>query len=86
MLARVQRRTGRQIFLSTHSPDLLRDEGIGLDEVLLLTPGSEDTEVTTAGSHDDIRHLLEGGLSLAEIVIPRTRPDRAAQLALFADA
>lgn len=85
MLARVQRRTGRQIFISTHSPDLLRDEGIGVDEVLLLNPGSEGTEVTSAGSHDDIRHLLEGGLSLADIVIPRTRPSKAAQLALFAD-
>lgn len=86
MLVRVQRRTGRQIFLSTHSPELLRDEGIGLDEVLLLRPGSEGTEVTTAASHKDIRALLEGGLSLADIVIPRTRPEHAGQLSLFADA
>jgi predicted ATPase len=27
MFARIQRRTGRQIILSTHSADLLRDEG-----------------------------------------------------------
>jgi predicted ATPase len=86
MLARVQRRTGRQIFLSTHSPDLLRDEGIGLDEVLLLVPGSEGTEVSTAGSHREIRDLLDGGLSLADVVIPRTRPERADQLTLFGDA
>lgn len=39
MFARIQRRTGRQILVSTHSADLLRDEGIGLDEVLLLLPG-----------------------------------------------
>lgn len=86
MLARVQRRTGRQIFLSTHSPDLLRDEGIGLDEVLLLVPGSAGTEVKTADSHRDIRGLLDGGLSLADIVIPRTRPEQAWQLTLFGDA
>jgi hypothetical protein len=85
MLARVQRQTGRQIFLSTHSPDLLRDEGIGLDEVLLLRPGTEGTQVETAASQKDIRALLEGGLSLAEAVIPRTRPEQAAQLALFGD-
>jgi predicted ATPase len=85
MLARVQRRTGRQIFLSTHSPDLLRDDGIGLDEVLLLVPGSEGTTVLTAASQQDIRHLLEGGLSLAEAVMPRTRPERAEQLSLFGD-
>jgi len=79
MLARVQRRTGRQTFLSTHSPDLLRDEGIGLDEVLLLIPGREGTEVKTAASQQDIRALLEGGLSLADAVIPRTGPEQAAQ-------
>lgn len=83
VLARVQRRTGRQIFLSTHSPDLLRDEGIGLDEVLLLEPGAEGTQVTTAGSHQEIRDLLHGGVSLADVVIPRTRPERAEQLTLF---
>jgi predicted ATPase len=86
MLARVQRRTGRQIFLSTHSPDLLRDEGIDPDEVLLLVPGSEGTEVRTAASQHEIGDLLAGGLSLADAVIPKTRPEHAAQLALFGDA
>jgi len=85
MLARVQRRSGRQIFLSTHSPDLLRDEGIGLDEVLLLIPGREGTTVQTAALQQDIRNLLEGGLSLADAIIPMTAPEQAAQLALFAD-
>jgi predicted ATPase len=85
MLARVQRRTGRQIFLSTHSPDLLRDDGIGLDEVLLLVPGTEGAEVKTAASFQDIRELLAGGLSLADAVIPKTRPEQAGQLTLFGD-
>jgi len=85
MLARVQRRTGRQIFLSTHSPDLLRDEGIGLDEVLLLLPGREGTEVHTAASHQDIGPLLTGGQSLADAVIPKTRPEQVVQLTLFGD-
>ncbi len=86
MLARVQRKTGRQIFLTTHSPELLQDEGIGLDETLLLFPGTEGAEVAPAAALDDIRPLLEGGLSLADVVIPRTRPRGAGQLALFADA
>ena len=86
MFARVQRRTGRQIILSTHSPDLLRDEGIGLDEVLLLRPGSEGTEVTPAGAFQDIRDLLQGGMTLADAVIPKTRPARADQLTLFGDS
>jgi hypothetical protein len=85
MFARTQRRTGRQILISTHSMDLLRDEGIGLDEVLLLEPGTEGTSVSTAGSVKEIRELLKGGLNLAELVIPRTRPARAQQLTLFGD-
>jgi predicted ATPase len=86
MFARLGRRAGRQIFVSTHSPDLLRDEGIALDEVLLLVPGREGTEVRSADSLQDVRDLLEGGLSLADIVIPKTRPEKAAQLTLFGDA
>jgi predicted ATPase len=86
MFARVQRRTGRQIILSTHSPDLLRDEGIGLDEVLLLRPGSEGTEVTPAGAFQEIQDLLQGGMTLADAVIPKTRPARAEQLSLFVDS
>ena len=85
MLARVQRLSGRQVFVSTHSADLLRDEGIGLDEAMLLVPGPEGTEVVPAGSSQEVRDLLEGGLSLAEIAIPKTRPENAAQLALFGD-
>jgi hypothetical protein len=85
MFARMQRRTGRQIILSTHSPDLLRDDGIGLDEVLLLHPGAEGTAVTPGNKLRGIRALLEGGMTIAEAVIPKTRPARAEQLALFAD-
>ncbi len=86
MFARVQRRTGRQIILSTHSPDLLRDEGIALDEVLLLGPAAEGTEVKPANAFRDIKDLLEGGLTLAEAVIPKTRPERAEQLTLFGES
>lgn len=83
MLARVQRSTGRQIFMSTHSQDLLRDEGIGLDETLLLLPRKEGTEITPATSDAHIRQLLEGGLPLGDIVLPKTRPAHADQLSLF---
>ncbi len=85
MFARVQRRTGRQIFLSTHSPDLLRDDGIGLDEVLLLMPGTEGTRVKTAASLENIITLLDGGSPLDDVVNSETRPEQAEQLLLFPD-
>lgn len=83
IFARVQRRSGRQIITSTHSPELLQDEGIGLDEVLLLEPQTEGTIVKIAAQIDEIRALLEGGLSLSEAVVPRTSPKQVDQLALF---
>jgi predicted ATPase len=85
MFARVVRRTGKQIFVSTHSPDLLRDDGIGLNEVLLLKPETEGTGVMTADSLQNIKQLLQGGMSLADVVVPNTRPDRAEQLPLFGE-
>jgi predicted ATPase len=85
MFARVQRRTGRQVMISTHSPDLLRDEGIGLDEVLLLVPGTEGTAIERASDLSDVTTLLGGGVSLADSVMPFTRPTQAEQLALFGD-
>jgi predicted ATPase len=85
MFARLQRRLGRQVFVSTHSTDLLRDEGIGLDEVLLLVPGAEGTSVRQASDFEEIKSLMEGGLSLAEAVIPVTRPKSVEQLAMFGD-
>jgi predicted ATPase len=86
MFARVQRLTGRQIFVTTHSPDLLRDEGIGVDEVLLFIPETEGTRVTPTESHRDIHELLQAGHSLADLVIPKTRPDKVEQLPLFGGA
>ena len=86
MLARVQRRTGRQIFMSTHSPELLHDEGIGLDETLLFLPRKEGTEVEPASCDADIPHLLESGLQLNDIVLPKTRPANATELFMIADA
>lgn len=83
IFARIQREYGRQILVSSHSVDLLRDEGIGLDEVLLLKPGSEGTSVSTASSIFEIKALLEAGTNLADAVIPHTRPARAQELPLF---
>ncbi len=85
MIARIQQRLGRQVLISTHSSDLLRDEGIGLDEALLLDPGPEGTSVRLASSLKEIETLLEGGLSLADVVMSRTRPRNAEQLPLFGD-
>ncbi len=80
---RASSRTGRQIMLSTHSDSLLADTGIGLDEVLMLTPGDNGTEVRSSAEDQQAVDLRNSGLTMAEIVIPKTRPDAVGQLALF---
>lgn len=85
LLARLQRSTGRQVMVSTHSPHLLADDGIGIDEVLLLTPSREGTMVRPAAGLEEVVKLLEEGIPLPEIVMPRTRPEHAERLSLFND-
>ena len=83
MFARMQRRTGRQVLVSSHSADLLRDEGIGLDEVLLLKPDPEGTRVEVAKDLRQAKDLVEGGVPLPDVLFPETRPPKPQQLALF---
>jgi predicted ATPase len=84
MFARMQSRTGRQVILSTHSPSILADPSIGLDEAFLLVPEHEGTIVRPVNRFQQIVSLLEGGLSLPDAVMPFTRPAKAEQLTLFA--
>ena len=69
--------------LSTHSPNLFLDEGISLEEILILAPQGEGTSVRQAGSNREISDLLEGGAMLLEAIPPHTRPPNAHRLALF---
>jgi len=85
MIARLGRKSGRQVLLSTHSPDLLADEGISPEEILLLEPSAEGTTLSVAKYDQEVRRLLEAGASIAETVIPRTAPKHAMQLSLFGE-
>lgn len=83
LIYRLQRRNRRQILLSTHSPDLLSERGIGGEEVLVLTPDREGTKVELASSNQVVRDLLDSGLSVADAALPRTVPPLLGQLTLF---
>jgi len=83
MLARAVRKAQRQVILSTHSWEMLGDTGIAPDEVLLLEPSDEGTRATIANSDSTITKLLQSGLSLSEVAVQRTAPQKADQLSLF---
>ncbi len=83
IIHRLQRKQKRQVIISTHSADLLSDKGIGGEEVLVLEPTLEGTEVEVASTIQEVKDLLESGFSVAEAVIPRTEPATGEQLLLF---
>ena len=85
MMTRTQRKSSRQVLVSTHSADLLTDPGIAPDEVVILEPSRDGTRVSLAADSQQVRALLEGGLSIAEAVLPRTNPRSIQQLALFSE-
>ncbi|GMA51374.1 chromosome segregation protein SMC [Alicyclobacillus contaminans] len=60
MLAIVMRKRSRQIFVSTHSRDLLEDSGIREDEVLMLQPTEEGTDVILGKNDRALTNLLMG--------------------------
>jgi len=83
IIHRTQSKLKRQVIISTHSADMLSDEGIGGEEILVLTPTAEGTEVQVASTIAEVRDLLESGFSAAEAVIPRTEPQTYDQGLLF---
>lgn len=81
---KMQRAKRRQVIVSSHSTELFSDRGISAEEVALLRPqGSEGTEVGLASGKESIRLLLEGGMSVADAVLPMTAPGSVSQLAFF---
>lgn len=83
LIYRLQKTKKRQIIITTHSGDLLSDASIAGEEVLLMTPTAEGTQVEVASSIEEIRILLEGGLTIADAVLPLTTPAQVEKLSLF---
>ncbi len=79
----LQKKRKRQLFVSTHSFDLLSEKAIGGEEVVMLTPGKEGTLAQVAASVKEVRMLLEAGLTVADAALPRTNPPNLNQLNLF---
>ena len=82
-IQRARRKALRQVILSTHSPDLLKDEGIGAHEVLLLLPSPGGSNVIPGASKNKIIHELKIGLTMGEVVMTRTKPPALGQLLLW---
>ena len=75
------RKRKRQVVISTHSEAMLDNKGIDGRGVILLVPASEGSGAR--GLTDDELQMLVDGLSVAETILPMTRPGRVEQLGLW---
>jgi predicted ATPase len=82
MIERVQRKSRhrRQIVVSTHSEKLLSNPGIDGRGVLIIEPTSEGSIMRSPNSKEN--GYLRNGLSVADVMLPKTRPGGAEQLGL----
>ena len=72
-IAEIQRNKKRQVILTTHSYDILANEGIRGDEVLVLESDAESTTVRNLNEEELL--LLEDGMSVADIMMNKTAPN-----------
>ncbi|WP_329767082.1 AAA family ATPase [Stenotrophomonas geniculata] len=74
------KKRGRQILVTTHSDNLIAAVS-DPESVLLLMPGVNGTVVR--GADNSEKEAMEHGLNPAEVLLPKTRPDRIEQMGMF---
>lgn len=80
IFSRLRSAGGSQVFLTTHSRELLSDEGIELDETVVVTLGGKGATATLVNSVPHAELLLRCGVHLADIVLQDGVPRRARNL------
>ena len=74
LLAMAQRGTSMQVILSTHSPELLDDEGIRPGEVLVLQVTSDATVANQLSEIAEVQAQISADLPLSEVVAELINP------------
>ncbi|MGE0080731.1 MAG: AAA family ATPase [Thiohalomonadaceae bacterium] len=83
LVERIQRasKIRRQVIMTTHSVALLSNPGIDARGVIVLEPAHEGTNARTVTEEEAI--ALNAGLSVADVLLPKTRPKGIEQLGLW---
>lgn len=75
------RKNKRQLIITTHSQGLLGNNGIDANSILLMKSEKEGTVITPIKEQDKL--ALESGLTVADVILPQTRPENIEQLGLW---
>ena len=78
----VQKANEPQVILTTHSPNMLEDEGVNPREVVLLQPGTEGTNAVTTDTLDQVNEVINMGFPIGDSVIPLSKPENPHRIAL----
>lgn len=72
-VAKVQRNKKRQVIITTHSYEILSNQGIRADELVILRPTSEGTVAKNAKTDDIVSAMLDAGLTAADAAMSETK-------------
>lgn len=75
-IAKIQRYKMKQVIITTHSYDILSNEGISTNEVVVLMPTREGTDVKIAANIPEIQTIVDAGLTIADATMPTTTPEQ----------
>jgi predicted ATP-dependent endonuclease of OLD family len=81
-ISKIQRskKSNSQVLITTHSYDILSASGISPHEVLLLQNTQEGTTIQKMSNIADLKSIVDAGLSIADAVIPYTKPKEIEKL------
>ncbi|MBF0557107.1 MAG: AAA family ATPase [Nitrospirae bacterium] len=74
IIYKIQKQKKRQVIMTTHSVNLLQDTGISPHEIVILEPDENGTKCIAASSISKINAMIDGGMTLADAIIPMTFP------------
>lgn len=84
LIYRLKRQRPGQTVLTTHSAELLSDPGIDGREVLLFLPDEHGgVAVRSAADLPEVEALIDAGMSIGDVVLPRSQPPRVEELGFF---
>lgn len=82
LIYRLQKPRKRQVIISSHSSDLLSDRGLSLNEIIVLEPAIEGTQVNVASNIKEVKSMLDAGMTPASSILPQIKPNKIDQLSL----
>ncbi len=79
-VARMQRNKKRQVVITTHSFEILSNKGISTNELIVLKNSPEGTIAQNGMDVQEVKDLMEAGLTAADATLPMTAPETVEQI------